>query len=144
MVKNVTILKFLVVLSFLAIITGCGNKNDEAKALKQELAKTQDELSTWKRRCEALSVELKTTKASQRDLGTQLGNVDDVSKTIEERLQSYAQQITLFQTQIQQLNNTITEQESIITEQEAIIADQEAALQELTGGVTNQTQTPYY
>ncbi len=142
MVKNVTGLKILVILSFLAVFAGCGNKEDEVQTLKQELAKTREELRICQRNFEAVSLDLKNSKASQRNLGTQLGSVDDVSKTLEERLQFYNQQITIFQTQIQQLNTTITEQESIITEQEAIIADQEAALLELTGGVTE--QTPYY
>ncbi len=142
MVKNITGLKLFVVVCFLAVIAGCGNKEDEVKILKQELAKTQNELKSLQRKYEAASLDLRSAKSSQRDLGTQLGNVDDVSKTIEERLQIYAQQITIFQTQIQQLNTTIAEQENIILEQEAIIADQEDALLELTGGITE--QTPYY
>ncbi len=147
MVKNVMGLKFLVFLGFLAIIAGCSNKDDEVKALKEELAQTQDELNTWKERNQAMSIELRDSKASQRDLGTQLTSADDVSKTIEERLQIYSRQITNLQTQIQQLNSTITEQQNIITEQQAIIDDQEAALQELldsTTGTGTNVQTPYY
>lgn len=145
MVKNEIGLKFLVVLSFLAIITGCSNKNDEVKTLKAELAKTQEELQSWQRKYEAISLDLRDAKTTQRNLGTQLGNVDDTSKSIEDRLQIYTQQITILQTKIQQLSSTITEQEAIITEQEGIIADQEAALQEFTD-TTNQPayQQPTY
>lgn len=145
MIKNEIGLKFLVVLSFLAIITGCSNKKDDVKTLKEELAKTQEELQTWQRKYEAISLDLKDAKASQRDLGTKLGNVDDTSKTIEERLQFYAQQVTNLQAQVQELNATINEQEAIITEQEGIIADQEAALQEFTDTTSQPTyQQPTY
>ncbi|MBN2591309.1 MAG: hypothetical protein JXA96_15700 [Sedimentisphaerales bacterium] len=142
MVKHAIGLKFLVVLSFLAIIAGCSKNNDEVESLKKQLTKTQEDLDYWQGRYDALAADLRNAKASQRNLGTQLNSVDGVSQSIEEQLQIYAQQITNFQVQIQQLNTVVTEQEAIINEQEAIIIDQEAALQELMGGITD--QTPYY
>ncbi len=141
MVKNVMGLNFLVVLMFLAAMTGCGNK-DEVNAIKEELAKTQDELRSCQKRYEAVSADLKIAKASQRNLGTQLDNVDDTSKTIQEQLNIYAQQVVTLTAQVNQLNTTITEQEAIINEQDNIIAEQEAALQEFTD-MTGQTQNGY-
>ena len=144
MVKNLMGLNFLVVLMFLASITGCGNKNDETKALKDELAKTKEELQYWQGRYEAISTDLRNAKASQRDLGTQLNNAGDASKTIEEQLYAYQQQVTNLTAQVQQLTAAVNEQESIINDQESIISEQEAALQEfLDSTTTDQSYAPY-
>ena len=138
MVKNVMGLIFLVVLMFLAAITGCGNK-DEVSAIKEELKKTQEDLDYWKGRYDAVSADLKIAKASQRNLGTQLNSAGDASKTIEEQLYAYQQQAASLQAQVNQLNTTVTEQEAIINEQDNIIAEQEAALQEFM----DMTEQPY-
>ena len=129
MVKNVMGLSFLVVLMFLASITGCSNK-DEVNALKEELAKTKDELQHWQNRYDAISTDLRNAKASQRNLGTQLNNAGDASKTVEEQLLIYQQQVTTLAAQVQQLTSAVNEQDTIIKNQDAIIAEQEAALQE--------------
>ena len=141
MVKNVIGLKFLVVLCFLAIIAGCSKKVDSG-VIEEELAKTQEDLEYWKGRYEAISMDLRNAKSSQRDLGTQLNTVGDATQTTEQQLQVYAQQLVNLQAQVQQLNAVVTEQENIILEQETIISEQEAALEEFIGGVTE--ETPYY
>ena len=142
MFKNEIGLKLLVVLSFFAIIAGCSKNNDEVESLKKQLAETQDELVYWQNRYDAMSIDLKNARSNQRNLGTQLDSVGDVSQSIEEQLQIYQQQFSNLQVEIQRLNAVITEQEAIIDEQESIIIEQENALQEFLGGVTE--ETPYY
>ena len=140
MVKNVMGLSFLVVLMFLAAITGC-SKKDDLSAIKEELKKTQEDLDYWKGRYDAVSTDLRNAKASQRDLGTQLNSAGDASKTIEEQLYAYQQQVTTLAAQVQQLTNAVNEQDTIIKNQDAIIAEQEAALQEFLDAAEPQ---PYY
>jgi len=142
MLKKIIGLKILLVLSFLAIMTGCSNKEDEVKTLKAELAQTQKELQELQGRYEAMSADIMRTKTSKKDLETQLNSAGNTSQSIEEQLYMYAQQVTMLQQQVQTLNNTIAEQENIILEQEDIIAEQEAALQEFIGSTTE--ETPYY
>ena len=123
MFKNLIKLEFL---AFIAALTGC-SKKDEIQALKEQLAKTQDDLQYYKGAYEAACQDNKRLRAASRDLGTRLGtavdSVDMVSQSAEEQINAYVQQITNLQAQIQDLN-------TFIEQQDAIIAEQEAALQE--------------
>jgi chromosome segregation ATPase len=137
MSKNLVKLEVLVILVFIAALAGC-SKKDEIKALKEQLAKTQDDLEYWKGAYDAVSQDYKRAKAARRDLGTRLDtavdSVDIVSQSAEQQINAYVQQITDLQAQIQDLN-------TFIDQQDAIIAEQEAALQEFMDMVGQPVET---
>ncbi|MEJ2647495.1 MAG: hypothetical protein P8016_03675 [Sedimentisphaerales bacterium] len=146
MFHNLVKLEVLVILVFIAVLAGC-SKKDEIQALKDQLAKTQDDLQYWKGAYDAVSQDLKRARAARRDLGTRLNtavdSVDMVSQSAEEQLTAYAQQVADLQAQIQDLN-------TFIDQQDAIISEQESALQEFMDmvgqptGVQTQDNTASY
>ena len=123
MFRNIISFKIIVILTLLASMTGCSDKN-EAEALKKQLAETKKDLDYWQGKYQAVCMDNKNLRAAHRNLDTKLDDVDNTAKTTEEQL-SIAQQI------IQQLQLEIEDRDATIEEMELIIADQEAALQEL-------------
>ncbi len=112
----------VVILALLISMTGCDNK-DDTEALKKELSDTQGELNDLQRKYEAVCLDIRNIKASRRNLGTMLSDIDSSAKTTEEQL-ALAQQI------IEQLQYEILSRDETIQQMQLIINDQETALQE--------------
>ena len=134
MFRNIISFKFLIILTLLASMAGCDDK-DEVNALKKELSETQQELEVWHKRYDAACMDNKSLRAAHRNLGTQLGDVDSSARTAEEQLQIAQQVIADLQYENEELYATIENQQLILDQQEA-------DLQELLDmlGITSDSQ----
>ena len=126
MAKNILNLKFLVILVAIAALAGCGKKS-ETQALKDELAKMQDQVEYWKGKYDAQSEDLKNARATGRTLDTQLDTFKkDTISTTQEVQQLYTNQleyIAYLESEIVKRDATIQSQQEILDQQEAALVD---------------------
>lgn len=119
MANGMISIKLITALLLVAFLTGCSKKENEIKALKQQLTEQQKNLDYWQGAYEAVSADYRDVKAMRRNLNTQLNTFADSTKSAEEQLNIYAQLIINLQLQIQDLNTVVSEQQQIIDQQEA-------------------------